>query len=60
MCTSRVRFVVDDVDALYAELKKHKNVIHPNGALETKPWGTREFGVLDPTGVCITFYASPE
>jgi uncharacterized glyoxalase superfamily protein PhnB len=53
-----VRFVVDDVDRLYEELKKHEGVIHPNGALQTKPWGTREFAVLDPTGVCITFYAT--
>ncbi len=33
-----------------------QGVIHPNGPLDTKPWGTKEFGVLDPTGVCITFY----
>jgi len=50
------RFVVDDVDALYAEYSKHQGVIHPNGKLQNKPWGTREFGVLDPTGVCLTFY----
>jgi uncharacterized glyoxalase superfamily protein PhnB len=49
------RFVVDDVDALYDEYKKHE-VIHPNGDLATKPWGTREVGVIDPTGVCLTFY----
>jgi uncharacterized glyoxalase superfamily protein PhnB len=52
------RFVVDDVDALYKEYSKHKGVIHPNGKLQDKPWGTREFGVLDPTGVCLTFYKS--
>ncbi|MBX3460988.1 MAG: VOC family protein [Planctomycetes bacterium] len=49
------RFVVDDVDQLYAEYKQH-DVIHPNGHLQNKPWGTREFGVIDPTGVCLTFY----
>lgn len=50
------RFPVDDVDALYKEFNKHKDVIHPNGKLATKPWGTREFGVLDPAGVCLTFF----
>jgi catechol 2,3-dioxygenase-like lactoylglutathione lyase family enzyme len=52
------RFAVDDVDGLYADYCKHNGVIHPNGKLQTKPWGTREFGVLDPTGVCLTFYAA--
>ncbi len=49
------RFTVDDVDALYKEFSKHKDVIHPNGKLATKPWGTREFGVLDPAGNCLSF-----
>ena len=50
------RVIVEDVDALYSEFSKHKGVIHPNGKLSTKPWGTREFGVLDPAGVCLTFF----
>jgi hypothetical protein len=29
--------------------------VHPNGALQTKPWGTKEFGAIDPNGVCVTF-----
>ena len=29
--------------------------IHPNGKLETKPWGFKEFAVLDPGGLCIHF-----
>ncbi len=49
------RFQVADIDALYAEYQKH-NVIHPNGPLQTKPWGTREFAVIDPGRVCVTFY----
>jgi hypothetical protein len=28
--------------------------VHPNGALQTKPW-TKEFGAIDPNGVCVTF-----
>ncbi|MCA8937454.1 MAG: VOC family protein [Planctomycetes bacterium] len=51
-----VRFEVKDVDALYGEYEKHDGVIHPNGKLNSKPWGTREFGVLDPSGVCLTFF----
>ncbi|HRJ77424.1 MAG: Bleomycin resistance protein [Planctomycetes bacterium] len=50
------RLLVDDVDALYAEFSQHDGVIHPNGKLALKPWGTREFGVLDPAGVCLTFF----
>lgn len=51
-----VRFLVKDVDGLFGEYQQHDGVIHPNGKLATKPWGTREFGVLDPSGVCLTFF----
>ncbi|MDE2598508.1 MAG: VOC family protein [Rhodocyclaceae bacterium] len=40
------------------ELFKHYSslgVIHPNGALEKKPWGFTEFSVLDVDGNLITF-----
>ena len=40
---------VDGVDELYAELQA-AGVIHPNGKLEDKPWGMREFAVLDIHG----------
>ncbi len=40
---------VTDIDALYQELSS-KDVIHPNGKLETKPWGMKEFSVLDTEG----------
>ena len=49
------RIHVVHVEALYEEYQT-QGVIHPNGKLDTKPWGTKEFGVLDPTGVCLTFY----
>jgi hypothetical protein len=49
------RIHVAHIEALYEEYQA-KDVIHPNGRLDEKPWGTKEFGVLDPTGVCITFY----
>lgn len=51
-----LRIQVTDIDALYAEYQGVEGAIHPNGALQDKPWGTREFAILDPAGVCITFY----
>jgi len=27
--------------------------VHPNGELGERPWGTREFSIVDPSGVCI-------
>ena len=30
--------------------------VHPNGALGDRPWGAREFSVLDPDGNLITMY----
>ena len=30
-------------------------IVHPNAPLQTKPWGTKEFGVLDPDGNLVTF-----
>lgn len=45
---------VTEVDVLYDELSKFE-VIHPNGKLEYKPWGTREFAVLDEDGNMIKF-----
>lgn len=49
------RMQVDGIDALYAECRA-ANAVHPNGALCAKPWGTREFTVLDPQGGAITFF----
>jgi len=45
---------VQDIDALYAEMEP-KGVVHPNGWLQKKPWGVREFGVLDGDRSLITF-----
>ena len=51
------RIHVEHVDRLYEELQaKGGEMIHPNGKLEIKPWGTREFAILDSAGICITFY----
>jgi uncharacterized glyoxalase superfamily protein PhnB len=50
-----VRLAVKGIDAVYAEYQKRGGEVHPNGLLQTKPWGTREFGAIDPNGVCVTF-----
>src|SRR5436309_5544664 len=50
-----VRIAVQGIEAMYAEYQKHGGKVHPNGALQTKPWGTKEFGAIDPNGVCVTF-----
>jgi uncharacterized glyoxalase superfamily protein PhnB len=50
-----VRLAVKGIEALYAEFQKRGGKVHPNGPLQTKPWGTKEFGAIDPNGVCVTF-----
>jgi uncharacterized glyoxalase superfamily protein PhnB len=50
-----VRIAVKGIDAMYIEYQKRGGKVHPNGPLQTKPWGTREFGAIDPNGVCVTF-----
>lgn len=52
---TQVRIHVENIEPLYEECAA-RGLIHPNSHLATKPWGTREFGLLDPGGVCITIY----
>ncbi len=42
------------VDALY-EHCLGMGVVHPNGHIENKAYGYREFSILDHSGVCYTF-----
>lgn len=49
----------DNIDALYQTLLDNKVAIHPNGHLETKPWGQREFSLLDPDNNLLTFGQTP-
>ena len=44
---------VTGLDALYEE---YRGVAARVGALETKPWGRREFHMIVPSGVCFQFY----
>ncbi len=50
-----IRFHVDDLDTFYADFKRRGGVVPPNGDLQIKPWGAREFGAYDPNGICISF-----
>jgi len=45
----------DDIDKLYQSLLDNNTSIHPNGHLENKPWGQREFALLDPDNNLLTF-----
>ena len=47
-----LRIEVEGIDALYARCGE-AGCVHPNGLLGSRPWGTREFSVIDPSGVCI-------
>lgn len=49
-----VRVRVSDVDALHAEVRA-KGVERITEVM-TQPWGTREFHLVEPFGVCLHFY----
>lgn len=43
------------IDDFYRTLLDDKIKIHPNGKLESKPWGQKEFSLLDPDTNLLTF-----
>ncbi|QHT68402.1 VOC family protein [Rhodocytophaga rosea] len=45
----------DNIDALYQSMLDTGLPIHPNGSLQTKPWGQKEFSMLDPDNNLLTF-----
>ena len=45
----------DDIDNFYQSLLDKKISIHPNGHLQIKPWGQKEFSLLDPDNNLLTF-----
>lgn len=45
----------DNIEQLYESFLEKKIIIHPNGNLEKKPWGQKEFAVLDPDNNLLTF-----
>lgn len=55
MRTIRLRFLVDDPDALFMEYRQRGVECSPSGLRDT-PWGTREFALYDPDRNALTFY----
>ncbi|RQP07544.1 MAG: VOC family protein [Parapedobacter sp.] len=45
----------DDIDGLYRSILERKLSIHPGGPLQVKPWGQKEFSMLDPDSNLLTF-----
>ncbi|WP_119080786.1 bleomycin resistance protein [Chitinophaga alhagiae] len=45
----------NDIDGLYKALLDNNAAIHPNGQLAIKPWGQKEFSMLDPDSNLLTF-----
>ncbi len=52
-CRIRVR----GIETLY-EACCREQIVHPNAALESKPWGSKEFAIVDPDGNLVTFNES--
>ena len=53
------RVGVRGIDSLY-EHCQGEGIVHPNGVLEEKPWGSREFSVTDHDGNLLTFFEPPQ
>jgi hypothetical protein len=53
--TIRLRFLVDDPDALFSEYRQRGVECNPNSVHDT-PWGTREFAFYDLDRNALTFY----
>ena len=45
----------DHIEDFYQSLLDNKTQIHLNGPLEMKPWGQKEFSILDPDNNLLTF-----
>ena len=47
---------LDDIDDYYQLMvERNKESIHPAGHLQVKPWGQKEFAMLDPDNNLLTF-----
>jgi catechol 2,3-dioxygenase-like lactoylglutathione lyase family enzyme len=55
MATIRLRFLVDDPDALFNEYHQRGVECHPHSVQDTS-WGTREFALYDLDRNALTFY----
>jgi hypothetical protein len=45
----------DNIDKLYQTMLDMKLSIHPSGYLQIKPWGQKEFSLLDPDNNLLTY-----
>lgn len=45
----------DNINELYESLLVNEITIHPNAPLQVKPWGQKEFSLLDPDNNLLTF-----
>jgi catechol 2,3-dioxygenase-like lactoylglutathione lyase family enzyme len=45
----------NEIDTLYQSFLEKGVVIHPNAPLAEKPWGQKEFALLDPDHNLLTF-----
>lgn len=55
MSCIRLRFRIEDPDALFAEYAQRGVECNPSGLQDTA-WGTREFALYDPDRNALTFY----
>ena len=55
MSRIRLRFLVEDPDALFTEYRERGIECTPNAIRDT-PWGTREFALYDLDRNALTFY----
>lgn len=44
----------DNIDGFYQSLLDKRIPIHPNAPLQVKPWGMKEFSLLDPDNNLLT------
>lgn len=45
----------NDIETFYQRMLDNQANIHPAGHLQTKPWGQKEFAMLDPDNNLLTF-----
>lgn len=45
----------NDIEGWYQSLLNNRVAIHPNSPLSMKPWGQKEFALLDPDNNLLTF-----
>lgn len=47
--------VAKDIEQIYESLQSQQNTIKKLFGLESKPWGLKEFSVIDPNGTLLTY-----